>query len=166
ESTERQRILEKTNDGESVMVFFAGVGPFAIEIAKKKKVNKVVGIEINPAATEYFIKNVKMNKLDNVDVVLGDVAEKSKEFSGQFDRVLMPLPETASEYIRDAINCLKPKGVCHFYFFENQDKVNNWKKRVRDIARNMKRKIKILETRKVLPYGPSIWKYRMDFQIL
>lgn len=165
ESTERQRIVDKVGDGEAVMVFFAGVGPFAIEIAKKKKVHKVVGIEINPAAIEYFIKNVKLNKLNNVDVVLGDVAEKSKEFIGQFDRVLMPLPETASEYIRDAINCLRPGGVCHFYFFENQDKVNNWKKRVRDIARNMKRKITIIETRKVLPYGPGIWKYRMDFRV-
>ncbi len=164
ESTERQRIIDKVSENESIIVFFAGVGPFAIEIAKKKNVKRVVGIEINPAAVDYFLKNIKLNKLDNVEAILGDVAEKSRDFANQFDRVIMPLPERSSEYIRDAVRCLKPGGICHFYFFENEDKVNNWKKRIRDIVKGMKRKIKILETRKVLPYGPRIWKYRIDFR--
>lgn len=166
ESTERQRILDKIKDNESVIVFFAGVGPFAIEIAKKKKVRRVVGIEINPAAIDYFLRNIRLNKLQNVEAILGDVAEKYGTFENQFDRVIMPLPEKSSEYIREAIRCLKPGGVCNFYFFENEDKVNNWKKRIRDIAKGMKRKIRIIETKKVLPYGPRIWKYRMDFELL
>ncbi len=166
ESTERQRIVDKVGENESVLVFFAGVGPFAVEIAKRSKAKRVVGIEINPVAVDYFVKNIKINKLINTEVVLGDVAETSKNFTGRFDRVLMPLPEKASEYMRDAINCLKPNGVCHFYLFENPDKVNNWKKRIRDIAKSMKKNIKILETQKVLPYGPRIWKYRIDFQVV
>lgn len=166
ESTERQRIIDKVSENESIIVFFAGVGPFAIEIAKKKNVRRVVGIEINPAAVDYFLKNIKLNKVTNVEAILGDVAEKSKEFSNQFDRVIMPLPEKSSEYIRDAVSCLKPGGVCHFYFFENEDKVNNWKKRIRDIVKKMGKKIRIIETKKVLPYGPRIWKYRIDFCVL
>ena len=165
ESTERQRIIDKVCENENIMVFFAGVGPFAIEIAKKKKVNKIVGIEINPEAVNYFIKNIRLNKLDNVEVVLGDVAERSKEFFNQFDRVIMPLPETALEYIKDAIICLKPGGICHLYFFENDDKINNWKKRVRDTAKNMKKKATILDIQYVLPYGPRISKWRMDFEV-
>ena len=61
-----------------------------------------------------------MNKLSNVEVVLGDVAEKSKDFENQFDRVLMPLPEKSVNYMRDAMRCLKKGGMCHFYFFENR----------------------------------------------
>ncbi len=166
ESTERQRIIDKIQANENVMVFFAGVGPFAIEIAKKTKAARVVGIEINPAAVDYFMKNVKLNKLSNVEVVIGDVAEKSKNFENQFDRVLMPLPEKSANYMRDAMRCLKNGGMCHFYFFENQDKINNWKKRIRDVAKSMGKKAKITETIKVLPYGPRIWKYRIDFCVL
>jgi tRNA (guanine37-N1)-methyltransferase len=165
ESTERLRIIEKVREGENVMVFFAGVGPFAIEVAKKTKAAKVVGIEINPAAVDYFVKNIRLNKLSNVDVVLGDVAQRAAEFAGAFDHVLMPLPERSSEYLRQAIECLKPGGTCHFYFFENEDKVGNWKKRIRDIAKTVKKKAKIVETRKVLPYGPGIWKWRIDFTV-
>ncbi len=166
EGTERQRIVDKVNENESVMVFFAGLGPYAIEIARKKKVRRVVGIEINPIAVDYFSRNIKLNKLDNVEVILGDVAERSKEFHGQFDRVIMPLPESASEYIRDAVDCLKQNGICHMYFFESEDKIDRWKKRVRDIVKSMKKKVKILEIKRVLPYSPGTSKYRMDFQII
>ncbi|OGY61787.1 MAG: hypothetical protein A3H06_01565 [Candidatus Colwellbacteria bacterium RIFCSPLOWO2_12_FULL_44_13] len=62
ESTERMRIVEKVREGETVMIFFAGVGPFAIEIEKKAKPEKIVAIEINPSAVQYFWKNIKLNK--------------------------------------------------------------------------------------------------------
>lgn len=163
ESTERQRIMEKVKEGESVMVFFAGVGPFAVEIGKKTKAARVVGIEINPSAVEYFIRNIRLNKLTNVEVVLGDVAARAKEFHESFDRVLMPLPEKSANFMREAVSCLKKGGTCHFYFFETEDKLNNWKKRIRDVCRSMNRKAKIVETRHVLPYGPRIYKWRIDF---
>lgn len=165
ECTERLRIVEMVKEGENVMVFFAGVGPFAVEIAKKAKPARVVGIEINPAALDYFTKNIRLNKLANAEAVLGDVAAHSKEFSAQFDRVLMPLPEKSIEYMKDAFLVVKPGGIVHFYFFENEDKINNWKKRVRDIARSMKKKTRILDIKKVLPYSPRVWKWRMDIQV-
>jgi len=163
EGTERDRIVRKVKPGETVMVFFAGAGPFAVEIAKKARPTKVVGIEINPAAVDYFVKNIRMNKLQNTEAVLGDVAERAKEFHGQCDRVIMPLPERAVEYTADALKCLKPGGVCHLYFFASDEQIQEVKKKIKSAAREQKRKVTFIHLQRVLPYGPRIWKYRIDF---
>jgi tRNA G37 N-methylase Trm5 len=64
------------------MVMFAGVGPYAIQIAKKQpKVKEVIAIEINPVAVKYAKENVVLNKVqDKVKVIEGDVREKCKDF--------------------------------------------------------------------------------------
>jgi len=166
EGSERLRIAEKIKEGEIVAVFFAGVGPFAIIIAKKARPKKVIGIEINPDAVAYFKKNIKLNKLENVVVVKGDVKKRAEKFYGLCDRVLMPLPETANEYLEQAIRCLKKNGICHFYCFAEESKITEKKKAITAVAKSLKQKIKFLEVTKVLPYGPRIWKMRIDFLVL
>ena len=163
ESAERLRIAEKVKPGEIVMIFFAGIGPFAIVMAKKSKPEKIIGIEINPEAVRYFRENVKLNKTKNLEIVLGDVRAKAKKYHGQCNRVLMPLPESAHEYLEDAIKCLKPEGVCHFYCFAKENEANKWKNKIKIAAKGVKRKIKFLGVRKVLQWGPGIWKIRIDF---
>ncbi|MFH0832330.1 MAG: class I SAM-dependent methyltransferase family protein [Candidatus Aenigmatarchaeota archaeon] len=161
ESAERMRIAEKVKSDETVMVFFAGIGPFAIVIAKKSKLKKVIGIEINPAAVKYFKKNAKLNKIE-AEIVKGDVRNAAKRFYGSCDRVIMPLPETSIDYLEEAINCLKCDGIIHYYCFAEEDKINEVKKRIQAKTR---KKIEFIETKKVLPYGPRIWKYRIDFVV-
>ncbi|RLI97031.1 MAG: tRNA (guanine-N1)-methyltransferase [Candidatus Aenigmatarchaeota archaeon] len=163
EGTERIRVAEKVRKGEYVMVFFAGVGPFPIIISKKTKASGVVGIELNPACVRYFRRNIVLNKLTNVRAIQGDVQKVAKEFYGSCDRVLMPLPETGYKYLVYAIRCLKPEGIVHFYFISPEDEINKWKKLVRREASKLKRKAKIKEIKKVLPYGPKIYKWRIDF---
>lgn len=162
EATERLRIVNKVRKSETFMVFFAGIGPFAIEIAKIAKPEKVIGIEVNPDAVKYFKKNVALNKTD-VDVIRGDVKTKAKKFYRKCDRVLMPLPEKSLEYINYAIKCLKPKGVCHVYLFSEESKINEIKNKIRSNAKD--RKIRFTDLQRVLPYGPGIWKYRLDFRV-
>ncbi|MFN3384599.1 MAG: class I SAM-dependent methyltransferase, partial [Archaeoglobaceae archaeon] len=65
-STERERIAKLVKDGERVLVMFAGVGPYAIVIAKLSKPREVVGVELNSVAVDYFRKNIKLNKVTNV----------------------------------------------------------------------------------------------------
>jgi tRNA (guanine37-N1)-methyltransferase len=166
ESTERMRIVEKILADDIVMVFFAGIGPFAVEIEKKAKPSKVIAIEINPMAVEYLWKNIKLNKCKLIDVVLGDVKNSVNEWNSKCDRVIMPLPERSLEFIEDAINCLKPGGVCHFYCFSSEDSVDEKKEKINEIAGQMKKKIRFIGIQKVLPYGPRIWKYRIDFGVI
>jgi len=168
ELTERQRIASQVGENEVVLIMFAGIAPYAIQIAKKQpKVKVVIAIEINPIAVKYAIENVILNKVqDKVNVVEGDVKEKCKEFYGKCDRVVMPLPKGAEDYLDIAVNCLKNSGYIHFYnwgsepnVFENAEKIVNGK------LRNLGVKYKIINKKKVLPYAPRKWKVCLDIYV-
>lgn len=164
ESTERLRVSELVKEGEIVIVFFAGIGPFPIIIAKKSKAAKIIGIEINPVAVGYFRKNIELNKTNNVEAILGDVKEKAAGFYGICDRVIMPLPETAIDYIGYAAKCLKTHGFIHLYRFCEENKIRETTEEVAAICKELKVRSKISSS-KVLPYGPKIYKYRLDIKI-
>jgi tRNA (guanine37-N1)-methyltransferase len=168
ELTERQRIASQIKENETVMVMFAGVAPYAIQIAKKQpKVKEVIAIEINPIAVKYARENVILNKVqDKVKVIEGDVKEKSKEFYGKCDRVVMPLPLKGEDFLDIAINCLKEEGYIHFYnlgcepnIFENAEKI------VKERLKNTKVEYNIISKQKVLPYAPRKWKVCLDIYV-
>jgi tRNA (guanine37-N1)-methyltransferase len=168
ELTERQRIASQVKENEVVMVMFAGVGPYAIQIAKKQpKVKEVIAIEINPVAVKYAKENVVLNKVqDKVKVIEGDVREKCKDFYGKCDRVVMPLPKGAEDFLDIAVKCLKNKGYIHFYnwgaepnIFENAEKI------IQEKLGNLGVKYKIINKRKVLPYAPRKWKVCLDIYV-
>ena len=166
ESTERLRVSEQVREGEIVMVFFAGVGPFPIVIEKKAKPSRIIAVEINPAAVEYFWKNIKLNKSEKIEVILGDVTGNVEQFRGICDRVFMPLPEKSIEYVSEAIKCLKPGATCYFYCFSSERELDDKKEKIQSIAKAMKKKIRFTGIQRVLPYGPRIWKYRIDFEMV
>ncbi len=60
---------------------FAGVGPFAIPIAKSKRA-KVYAIDINPEAVELLKKNVRLNRVSGVYPIVGAPREVVKKGSG------------------------------------------------------------------------------------
>jgi tRNA (guanine37-N1)-methyltransferase len=117
ELTEGQRIASQVKENETVMVMFAGIAPYTIQIAKKQpKVKEVIAIEINPIAVKYTRENISLNKVeDKVKVIEGDVREKCKEFYEKCDRIVMPLPLGSEDFLDIAANCLKEKGYIHFY---------------------------------------------------
>ena len=164
EGTERERIANIIDSNENIMVFFAGIGAFPIVIAKKKRCS-VTGIEINPKAVYYFRKNAEMNKVD-VKIVKGDVKKViSKEYNEKFDRVIMPLPESSTNFLKEAIYCLKKGGTCHLYCFSKEDALKDVVKRIEENLEEQGR-IELISIQKVLPWGPKIFKYRIDFRIL
>lgn len=164
EGTERLRIAEMVKPKETVLVMFAGIGPFSILIAKKQKeVDKIPSIEINSEAVEYMKENVKLNKIQGkVNPILGDVKELSKDWFGKCDRVIMPLPHEAYIYLDLAYKCLKPEGgIIHLYIIEPENEVE---KKVKELMKNFKGKM-TYKIRKVLPYSPRTYKYCLDIQI-
>jgi len=170
EATERQRIARQVKPNEFVMVFFSGVAPYMIAIAKAQpKVKKIIGIEINPYAHRYAEENVRMNKVaDRVVTILGDVKEKSKEFFGLCDRVVMPLPKDAYRFLREAILCFKSKGgILHFYHWAPEENpFEEAESLVVEAAEKLGRKVEVIRRRKVLPYAPRIWKVCLDCMVL
>lgn len=116
-ATERLRVAQKVQPKERVLVMFAGVGPYALLIAKRQPLAKVVGVEINPEAVKYFEENVALNRLEGrVDVFGGDVREVVSKL-GKFDRIVMPLPKDAGDFLDVAVAATKPNAIVHFYGF-------------------------------------------------
>jgi len=161
-STERMRIVEKINDGENVLVLFAGAGPYAILAAKKRKCY-VTAIELNPSGAAYMRENVKLNKLDNVKVIEGDVKKEAPKLNGEYDRIVMPLPKDAGNFLDVTLPALKKGGVVHFYDFAHTPEESAEK--VLAITRELGYKARIIEAVECGSYSPCLSRMCVDFTV-
>jgi len=134
-SFERRRVASLVQPHEIVVNMFAGVGCFSIVMAKHSKVERVFSIDVNPVAFDFMLKNVRLNRVQNKVVsVFGDAKKVVNEkLSRVADRVLMPLPEKAYEYLDCALMALKPGGGwIHYYDFVHAGKGENPVEKVMD----------------------------------
>ncbi len=167
--TERLRIAREIKKGEVVGAFFAGVGPFPIVFAKNSPMERAVAIELNPIAVKWMKKNIELNKAQNkVEAIKGDVKKiVPRKFKGAFDRVVMPLPKGAENFLKEAILSIKPKGgIIHFYaFVSSTDPYPEPIKKIEAIARKLKRKAKILFKRQVRTFSKETVQVVIDFWV-
>lgn len=159
--TERMRVASQVAEGERVLVLFAGVGPYAILIAKKRKPSEVVAVELNPHAVSAMKENVKLNKAD-VKVVLGDAKKVTKKL-GVFDRIIMPLPKDAGDFLAVALPALKEGGAINFYTFAVSAKEAEENLTVKVIK--LGHKPKIIQTAECGSYSARLSRYCVDFRI-
>lgn len=164
-STERKRIMKKVKPDESVLVMFSGCGPYVCVIAKNTKAKEVYGIEINPVAHEYAEKNLLLNKIKNAKLFLGDVKKVVPRLKKKFDRIAMPLPRSAEDFLDAAMKAGKKGTIIHFYDFEHENDIPE--KSFEKIKKALgKRKFRVLEWRKCGDYGPRKFRVVVDFRIL
>jgi tRNA (guanine37-N1)-methyltransferase len=119
-SFERMRVAKQVRDRETALNMFAGVGCFSVVMARYSNVAKVYSVDINPCAVRHMEKNVGMNRVGGkVFPVQGDAKEiVQSKMHRMVDRVLMPLPEKAFEYLPFALMALKQgSGWIHYYDF-------------------------------------------------
>lgn len=120
---ERRRVASQAAQSgkpEDVIDMFAGVGPFAIQIAKRVPQSHVTAIDINPEAIRYLVDNIRLNRLQNVDAIEGDIRMIALRFKNTADRIIMNLPKSAYLFLREALSMLKPEGgIIHFYALES-----------------------------------------------
>ena len=169
---ERTRIAHLVGNGETILNMFAGVGSFSIVIARHSGAEKIFSVDVNPIAIQFMQKNVRLNKVyGKVLPVLGDAGQIIKEkLNNVADRVLMPLPEKAIEYIQYALLALKKSGGwIHYYDFEhatkNEDPVEKAKSKV---AKKMESSDVVFEFafgRIVRPTGPNWYQIALDIRV-
>jgi len=119
-SQEHHRVATLVGVNETVVDFFAGVGPFAVPIGKLCPKAKVYAIDINPDAINLLKLNMQINKVENqIYPLIGDARELAySQLCGVADRVIMNLPETAINFVDAACKTLKSTGgIVHFYSF-------------------------------------------------
>lgn len=163
---ERKRIAELVKPYETILVMFAGVGPFPIIIGKKNPSTKIYAIELNPIAFNYLKENILLNKTENIIPIYGDVREViPKMFINMADRVLLPLPKGAEEFLKEAFLAGKKNCIFHFYSFVSRERAfKEVEEKIYEVAERNGKKIKIINKRVVRPYSPSTLQVVVDFK--
>ncbi len=169
-STEHQRVASLVQEGETVVDLFAGVGPFAVLIAKNHPDAKVYAVDINADAVELLKKNIRLNRVENrVYPIVSDAREVVNEkLSGVADRVIMNLPEKASEFIDVACKAAKSSGgTVHFYgFIRLPDSLESMKQRFSEAVEKAGRKVDTFTHAKtVRATAPYEWQAVLDAKI-
>jgi len=154
-STERQRILAETRDNEIVLDMFAGVGPFAITLAARAAL--VVAVDTNPHAIELMLKNINANRTENVLPVLADARQLPGILPWKFDRIVMNLPLTGTEFLPEAFGLCQPGGTIHLYVLVSQEAEHN--ARIRELGGEVKGE------RFVRSYSPGEWHAVYDIMV-
>ena len=166
--TERTRIAALVKNGERVLVPFAGVGPYAIRIAKKVPSAKVVAVELNPVAVEFLLKNMERNKCANIAPIRGDVA---KDLPGDFrnwaDRAIMPHPTDGARFLPNIIPCIKKGGMLHYYSFGDAEKpYERAEKELKEAAKSLGREVHVIFRRIARPFSKTTVQVVVDAKII
>ena len=169
---ERRRIASLVQQNETVVNMFAGVGCFSILIAKRQPMAKVYSIDINPVAVEFMKENIRLNRVyGKVVPLLGDTKEIiQNQLQHSADRVLMPLPEKAFDYLSTALSVLKPSGGwIHLHVFEHatktEDPTEKVKQKVKSALDILGVRFVVSVVRVVRSIGPNWWQLVADVQV-
>lgn len=172
-SYERSRIVKEVKPNERIVNMFAGVGCFSILIAKSVESAKIYSIDINPAAIYFMEKNIQLNRVYNKVVPIEGDAKTLLEnkFQRMADRVLMPLPEKAFEYLSSALLSLKKSGGwIHYYDFEYVKNTENPTEKtivkVSQKLHDLNVLFDIPTSRIVRSIGPNWYQVVLDIKIL
>lgn len=110
-ASERARVADLVQPGESVVDLFGGVAPFAVQAARAG--GNVVSIDLNPAAEPLAQQNAESNGV-NVDVRCGDAREVAAALPPA-DRIVMNLPHGAKHFLDVAVGLSTSGTVVHYH---------------------------------------------------
>ncbi len=171
-SHERSRIAHLVKPEEAVVNMFSGVGCFSVIIAKTVLSVKVYSIDVNPTAVAFMLENVRINRVyGRVYPLLGDAKDIIQaKLQGFADRVLMPLPEKALEYLPVALSALKKTGGwVHYYDFQhaigNEDPTEKTRQKVARKLGNIGANYAFAGSRVIRSTGPNWYQTVLDIRV-
>ncbi|MDR0778827.1 MAG: class I SAM-dependent methyltransferase family protein [Methanomassiliicoccaceae archaeon] len=160
---ERHRMRELDCKNETVVDMFAGIGYFALPIAKFTGAKKVIACEKNPDSFHYLCENIRINDVEDiVTPILGDNRDLKIEGA---DRVIMGYVQRTSEFLEKAKEMIRSGGTIHYHdtFY-----VTEYRKRTDEILSHVfgHAGYKISEIREVKSFAPSVSHYVVDVIVL
>ncbi|MCD6188757.1 MAG: class I SAM-dependent methyltransferase family protein [Thermococcus sp.] len=159
---ERYRLAQLVNDGEKILLMFAGILPYALVIARYKAA-EITAVELNEYAVKLGLENIEMNRKKlkgSIRVIQGDVFEVVPKL-GTFDRVISPTPKGV-DALRLAIE--KAEKWVHYYNFVHKNKLKNFKERIPNECRKLGKECEV-KIKKVSDYKPHVFKVCADIKI-
>ena len=183
-SHERKRVASLVQPNENVLVLFSGCGPYPLSIfSYQPHVGKVVSVELNPVAVRYQLENFRLNKflarrfssnnkklggkdLENAFsekyIILQKDARKLNLGEG-FDRIVMPLPRSAADFLPAALRHAHKGTIFHFYDFSSKDE---FPQQSLEKIRNHIKNFRAVQTVLCGQYAPRRWRVCIDFKLL
>src|SRR3989442_15769475 len=150
-STERLTVSMMVREGERVLNMFAGVGPFSITIARKRRCS-VTSCESNREAYRLHLENNLINKVAGMITTINtDAATLPGIVEGKFDRILMPHPSRADRYIGAALALVSNGGVIHYYRHLSAEDLEEARSAILNELRKVRglRKVEVRKVREV-----------------
>lgn len=166
---ERARMGEVVGENERVFDMFAGIGYFALPMARAGA--HVTAVERNPVAFQYLLENAVLNGVEErIDAYRADC----REIETEADRIVMgyydasePRSESEGyEYLDSALRALRDGGV--LYMHEATPEAELWERpvsRLRDSAANAGREIELLDRRRVKSHSEGVSHIVIDARI-
>ena len=161
-ATERMRIAKQVKTGERILVMFSGCAPYPCVLSKNTEASKIVGVEKNPEGHKYGEENLKLNKLKNVELFLGDVRDVVSGL-GEFDRIIMPLPKHADDFLDVALLVSSSGCVVHMYVFSEESE--DVEIPLIEKCSKLGKQIKILDVVTCGQQSPHVYRTCIDFVI-
>ncbi len=165
-SEERKRIASLITKPEDILVMFSGCAPFPLVLAKNSPARQIVGIELNPIGHAYAMENIKLNKTRNILLIRGDVAEIVPGLHRTFDRVLMPLPKGAHQFLDTLLSCTKKGTVVHYYTIRKEDAINQEAESIVQFFNEHNRQVNVDRIVIAGQYAKQTYRYCIDFTFL
>jgi tRNA (guanine37-N1)-methyltransferase len=163
-AAERERIANLTGEGEVVADPFAGVGPYAILIAKRRRPREVHASDANPLAVDLLRANVAMNRADRVAIREGDARTILRQVA-PVDRIILDLPHSALDFLPDSFGAIGDAGTIHVYGILEWAEEGERQEAIRAMARKSGMRITDLTTRHVRAYSPSQFHTAFDVTV-
>lgn len=135
-------IEENIKENSIVLDLYSGVG--TLSIVASKKASFVYSIEINEHSHLNALENLKLNKINNVKFILGDVQEEIKKIHESIDTIITDPPRKGMDKSTiNVIETLSPKQIIYI----SCDPMTL----ARDIKRLSNYKVEILYTLDMFP---------------
>ena len=164
-ATERHRVIEQVEPGESAIDMFAGVGPYAVPMAARGA--EVVACDLNERAVAYLRENAERNGVaERVTAIAGDVREIADEYADTADRLVMNLPHSADEFVDTAVALAADDCVVHYYDIQHEDDpFGPGERAIREAAAAEGYAIEVLTRHVVRSYAPHELNVCLDVRL-
>jgi tRNA wybutosine-synthesizing protein 2 len=163
---ERIRMANISNDKETVVDLFAGIGYFSLPMAVYSKPKHIFAIEKNPFSHKFLCDNLVLNDVtDVVEPILGDNRKVAP--NNVADRVIMGYFGATIRFLPTAFRCLKKNsGIIHFHDkIPDEDASSLTMEHISNEARKCGLIIDLLKVTKVKSFAPGIGHYVFDLEV-
>ena len=165
--SERRRVADLVGVNEHILVMFSGVAPYPLVLARYNPSCRITGIEANRTAHDFGVRNVALNKArKQVQLIHGGVEDVLPRHTQQFDRIIMPLPKSAEQFLPLALDKLQQGGWLHFYDFQSPSRYTESVGKVGACCSELERTLQSSEVFVCGHSGPDTYRICVDAHVL